>query len=181
MSNLFEQKKEEIKAAASQNIGKNGEPKKLFSKAQFNELAAAYLNSPDFVDHQVKSKDGELCVVETTPVKDFRDTIVGGIAKAAGLDKTEQEKLADSYQFSSKADYHSFMSNVIEAYAGECGRKFSLTPRSDMKASLTIETVPETTKVVKVVGTDKEKTVKYGEFRKVKVKSTCPDNLRQDL
>lgn len=181
MSSLFQQKKDEIKAAAEQNLNKKGEPKRGFSKTQFNELAAAYLNSPEYVEQQLKTKDGKASIVESTPVKDLRENIIGGIAKAAGLDKAEQEKLVNEYQFSTKADYHSFVSNTVEAYAGECKRKFTFNPRTDMSGSIVIETVPEVTKEVKIVGSDKTKKVKYGQYQKVKAKSTCPKGLRKDL
>ena len=177
---LFEQKKEEIKAGAMQHVNKEGKPIKGFSKSQFNELAAAYLNSPEYVDSQLKTKDGKPTIVESTPVKDFRESIIGGIAKAAGLDKSEQDKLVESYQFSSKTDYHSFVNNTVEAY-GKCQRKFNFNPRTNMIASIVFETIPEVTKEVKVVGTDTKKRVKYGEYLKVKSKSTCPKNLRTDV
>lgn len=181
MSSLFQQKKEEIAALAKQSLNKNGQPKRTFSKTQFNDLAAAYLNSPDYVDEQLKTKAGEATIVETTPVKDFRESVIGGIAKAAGLDKSEQEKLVDSYQFSGKTDYHSFMSNVIEAYASDdCYSKFTMNPRTNMVGSIVIETVPATTKEVKTVSSGEVKTVHYGEYRKVKAKSTCPKGLRSN-
>lgn len=181
MASLFEQKKAEITEAAMQNLNKNGEPKRSFSKSQFNELTAAYLNSPEYVETTMKTKDGSPVLVESTPVKDFRENIIGGITKAAGLDKDDQQKMIDEYTFSPKADYHSFMSNVIEAYAGECHHKFAFNPRADLTGSVLIETVPEVTKTVKVPGTDTEKTVHYGQYRKIKAKSTCPGNLREDV
>lgn len=181
MSTLFEQKKEEIRAEAMQRLNKKGEPKKAFSKTQFNELSAAYLNSPDYVDKQLKTKDGASIISETTPVKDLRENIIGGIAKAAGLDKTEQEKLINEYQFSPKADYHSFVSNVVEAYTGDACRKFVFTPRTDLKGSITIDTVPAVTKEVTVPGSGEKKTVQFGQYRKVKAKSTCPENLKEDM
>lgn len=181
MATLFEQKKAAIREEAMKHTNKNGEPTRGFSKSQFNELAAAYLNSPDYVDSQLKTKDGQATIVETTPVKDFRENIIGGIAKAAGLDKAEQEQLVNDYQFSPKADYHSFVNNTIEAYAGEAGRKFTFTPRTDMSGSIVIETIPEVTKEVTIVGSDEKKTVKYGQYKKIKAKSTCPKHLRQDI
>lgn len=181
MASLFSQKKEEIKAEAMQRLNKKGEPKRSFSKTQFNELAAAYLNSPEYVDQKIQTKEGKSTIVETTPVKDFRENIIGGIAKAAGLDKAEQQKLVEEYTFSPKADYHSFVSNTVEAYAGECCRKFTFTQRPDMNGSIVIDTIPEVTKEVTVVGSDTKKKVKYGEYRKVKAKSTCPKNLRTDV
>ena len=180
MATLFEQKKAAIREEAMKHVNKNGEPTRGFSKSQFNELAAAYLNSPDYVDTQLKTKDGAVTIVETTPVKDFRENIIGGIAKAAGLDKAEQQKLVDEYQFSPKADYHSFVSNTVEAYAGDACRKFTFTQRPDMNGSVVIEKIPETVKEVTVVGSDTKKKVNYGEYRKVKAKSTCPKNLRSD-
>lgn len=181
MATLFEQKKAAIREEAMKHVNKNGEPTRGFSKSQFNELAAAYLNSPDYVDTQLKTKDGAATLVETTPVKDFRENIIGGIAKAAGLDKAEQEQLVNSYQFSPKADYHSFVNNTIEAYAGDACRKFTFNQRPDMAGSIVIETIPEVTKEVSVVGSDVKKNVKYGQYKKVKAKSTCPKHLREDV
>lgn len=181
MASLFEQKKAEFKEAAQQNLNKEGKPKRSFSKTQFNELAAAYLNSPEYVDTVRATKDGEVTLTETTPVKDFRESVIGGIAKAAGLDRSEQEKLVNEYQFSAKTNYHSFVSNTIEAYAGECQHKFTLTPRADMTGSIQIDDVEEVTKTVKVPGTGEEKKVHYGAYRKVKAKSTCPANLKEDV
>lgn len=179
---VFEQKKAEIKEEAMKHLNKKGEPTRGFSKSQFNELAAAYLNSPEYVDTQVKTKNGEIVVVETTPVKDLRENIIGGIAKAAGLDKAEQEQLIENYEFSRKADYHSFVNNTLEAYAGDAKRKFNFTARPAMStSSIVIETIPEVVKEVSVVGSDVKKKVKYGQYLKVKAKSTCPKHLRTDV
>lgn len=176
----FQEKKDEIKQQAMQSLNKKGEPKKTFSKSQFNELTAAYLNSPEYVETQVKIKDGAPSIMETNPVEDLRSDVIGGIAKAAGLDKAEQEKLVNEYQFSSKTDYHSMFSNVLEAYTGECTRKFKFTARPDLDASFTLETIPEATKEVKAPGSDTSKQVRFGAYRKLKAKSTCPKNLRED-
>lgn len=181
MASLFEQKKTEIAEAAKQTLNKNGEPKRSFSATQFNELAAAYLNSPEYVDTIIKTKDGETVLQETTPVQDFRKSVIGGIAKEAGLDAAEQDKLVESYQFSPKTDYHSFVSNTIEAYAGDCQRKFKMRPKPDMEGSIQINVIPEVTKDVKVVGSDEVKKVHYGQYRKLKASSTCPKNLRETV
>ena len=181
MATLFEQKKEELRKEVLDKTPAGKEPKRVFSKQGFNDLATAYMNSPEYVDSSVKSKDGQAVVVETTPVKEIRESIIGGIAKAAGLDKAESAKLVESYQFSPKTDWHSMVSNTIEAYAGDALRKFTFIPRADMKGSIEIKNVEKEVKEVRVPGADNvRKKVEYGAHRKVKVKSSCPSNLKKD-
>ena len=169
----FADKKDEImKASSSSN-------RKTFNTQDFNELGTALLNEPDYVSTIVVTKNGEYAEEDTTPIKDLRKGLIGGVLKAAGHDTAEQEKFVDEYQFPVLPLYP-YISEVIEQNL-RCGKALTLRPKADLRATITMESKDEEIKETKVPATGDVRKTKMGAYKKVKVKSTCPANLREKL
>ena len=169
----FTEKKDEIMKACE------GSSRKTFNAQEFNELGTALINEPDYVARVAVTKNGVFTEEDTTPVKDLRKSIIGGVLKAAGHDAAEQEKFVNEHQFSTLPLYP-VVSEMVEQYL-RAGKAFVLKPKADLRASVTLEDRPEEIKEVKVPSTGDARKTKLGAYKKVKVKSTCPSNLRKKM
>lgn len=172
MGKFLDKKDEIIKASSASS-------RKTFNAQEFNELATALLNEPDYVSTIAVTKNGEYAEEDTTPVMDLRKGLIGGVLKAAGHDAAEQEKFVKEHQFST-LPLHGYMSEVVEQYL-RCGKALTLRPKSDLRATITLEDKQEEVKEVKVPATGDVRKTKLGAYKKVKVKSTCPANLREKM
>lgn len=170
---IFEDKKQEIINARAASA------RKTFNAEQFDELGTALLNEHDYVANVAKQTKDGFQEQETTPVKDFRKSVIGGIMKAAGHDADETKKYVEEYKFSTIPLYP-VVSEMVEQYM-RCGKAFVFKPKSDMRASITMDEKPEEVKEVKVPSTGEVIKTKMGAYKKVKVKSTCPANLRNKV
>ena len=169
----FAEKKEEIKKACE------GSSRKTFNAQEFNELGTALLNEPDYVVKVAVTKNGVFSEEETTPIRDLRKALIGGVLKAAGHDSAEQEKFVNEHQFST-LPLHGAVSEMVEQYV-RAGKAFVFKPKADLRASITLEAKPEEIKEVKVPSTGEVRKTKLGAYNKVKSKSTCPSNLRTKM
>lgn len=150
--------------------------RKTFNEAEFNELASALLNEPDYTVTVATTQKGQYSEKETTPVAALRKAIIGGILKDAGHDAAEQQKYIDEYKFG-KLPLYPVVSEVIEVYM-DCGKAFALQPKKDMRATFSIDHQEEEVKEVKAPKTNDISKKRYGAYRKVKAKSTCPAHLK---
>ena len=153
--------------------------RKTFNESEFNELGTIMMNEPDYTVTVASTVKGEYSEKETKPVADLRKAIIGGIMKEAGHDTAEQQKFIESYQFN-KLPLYPVVSELLEQYM-DAGKAFTMQPKSDMRATMIIETQPEEVKDVSAPSSNETKRKLYGEYRKVKVKSTCPSNKKTDL
>lgn len=169
----FAEKKEEIMKAASASS------RKTFNAQEFNELGTALLNEADYVSKVAVTKNGVHSVEERTPVKDLRKSMIGGVLKAAGHDTAEQEKFVNEHQFNTLPLYP-VVSEMVENYM-RCGKSFTLVPKEDMRATIKMESKDEEIKETKAPSTGIVSKTKLGAYKKVKVSSTCPSNLRQKM
>lgn len=169
----FAEKKEEITKASSASN------RKTFNAQEFNELATALINEPDYEVVISTTKNGEYAEETTTPIKDLRKPLIGSVMKSAGHDSAETEKFVAEHQFPTLPLY-GFVSEAVEQYM-RCGKAMTLRSKSDMKATITLEDKPEEIKEVKVPATGEVRKTKLGAYKKVKVKSTCPSNLRKKM
>lgn len=167
----FAEKKQEIKAKAAASN------RKTFNEQEFNELATALMNEPDYTTTISQTVKGEHSEKEIYPVKDLRKSIIGSVAKAAGCDTADQAKLIDEHQFSTLPIYN-YVAEVVEEYI-DANKSFALLPRTDMRATISIAPQDEEIKEVKSPKTGEVSQRKYAAYRKVKVKSNCPQNLRE--
>ena len=169
----FAERKNAIKEAAKASN------RKTFNEAEFNDLVAALMNEPDYVVTVATTQKGEYSEKETQPVAALRKAIIGGILKEAGHDSAEQQKYIEEYKFG-KLPIYPVISEAIETYM-DCGKSFTLQPKGDMRASISIETQDEEVKEVKAPRTNDVTMKRYGKYRKVKVKSTCPPHLKSNV
>lgn len=172
MSTFDEVKKEILDAAKVSN-------KSTFSESAFNRLTSALVNEAGYQATIATSKKGD--ETETIePVKEFRKSVIGGIAKSAGADDAEVASMIENYKFSPNTPWYPVVSEAI-TNSMEAGKSFTFLPKQDMNCTLKIETKKETVKLVGAPNTAKEdrKPVLYGQFRKITSTSTCPENLRK--
>ena len=142
--------------------------KKTFNQNLFNELATTMLNDPGYEKTEMQKKGGELVQTESQPIADLRKAIIGSVAKAGGCDAAEQEKLIEEHQFP-KLPMYDFVESALREYL------------ENMQATLEMVTVKPAVKDVRKPGATETKKQRQGEFKKLKAKSTCPDNLKEDL
>ena len=153
--------------------------KKTFNENYFNEIATAILNDPDYEKEEVVTKKGELETVKSTPIKDLRKAIIGSVAKAAGSDAAEQEKLINEHQFG-KLPMYDYVDSTLQEYLS-IGKKFQLGRKENFQGTIEFIKQAPTVKDVKRPGSEETKKQRQGEYIKLKAKSTCPDNLKEDL
>lgn len=169
----FTEKKNEIKAKAAASN------RKTFNEQEFNELATALINEPEYTTTVSQTVKGEYSEKEIAPVKDLRKSIIGSVAKAAGCDTADQAKLIEEHQFPTLPIY-GYIAETVENYI-DANKAFALLPKKDMRATIFIDPQDEETKEVKSPKTQEVSKRKYSAYRKVKVKSNCPANLRTDV
>ena len=155
----------------------NTSTKKVFNEQTFNAVASALLNDPSYEEEVVVMKDGKLEKKTVNPIADLRKGIITGIAKSAGADSAETAKLVEEHQFSEKLPWHGYMASTLEQYMS-LGKPVTLHKKEDMNASIYIEPQEECVKEVSAPGSTDKMRVRYGAYRKVKVSSNCPNNLR---
>lgn len=153
--------------------------KKIFNESYFNELSTALLNDPDYEKVEMVTKKGELTEITTTPIVELRKALIGSVAKAAGSDAAEREKLIAEHQFPKLAMYD-YVDSALQEYLG-LGKKFVFSRKENFQGSIEASVQKACVKDVKAPGSDVSKKQRQGEFVKLKAKSTCPSNLKQDL
>lgn len=154
--------------------------KKTFNRTYFNELATAMLNDAEYEKTELKPKNGELVTETSTPIADLRKSLIGSVAKSAGCDTAEQEKLVAEHQFPTLPLYD-FVEASVREYVVEVGKKFPLARQENMQASIEAVSVKATIKDVRRPGASETTKQRQGEYIKLKAKSTCPDNLKENL
>lgn len=169
----------ETKQKMLDEFKKQEKPKVTFNESYFNELATALVNTADYQKTELIRKNGEMVEVVSEPVKDFRKPIIGSVAKAAGCDAADVEKLVETHQFPTIPMYD-IVDSVLKEYM-RCGKKFQFSNEDDFEGSIELSNQPATIKDVRKPGSDVVKKQKQEEYMKLKSKSTCPANRRKDL
>jgi hypothetical protein len=154
--------------------------KKTFNENYFNELGTALLNDPSYEKVELKVKNGELTESKSTPITDLRKNLIGSVAKAAGCDSAEQEKLVAEHQFP-KLPLYDYVESTVREYVVGTGKKFPFARQENMQAAIEATTIPATIKEVRRPGETEKKKQRQGEYIKLRAKSTCPDNLKENL
>ena len=153
--------------------------KKTFSRAYFDTLATALMNDPEYEKIELKQKNGELVNETTTPMADLRKAVIGSVAKAAGADAAEQERLVDEHTFPTLPLYD-FVESSVREYLS-LGKKFTFARQEDFSGSLETTRVPAVIKEVHKPGSTEKVKQRQGEHTKLKAKSTCPANLKTNI
>lgn len=153
--------------------------KKTFNRTYFDVLGTALINDASYEKSELKAKNGELVSEVTTPMADLRKAIIGSVAKAAGSDTAEQEKLIEEHQFPTLPLYD-FVEASIREYCST-GKKFVFARQNDFQGAIEMERIPATIKDVRKPGSDVKVKQRQGEHVKLKAKSTCPANLKVNI
>lgn len=153
--------------------------KSTFSERAFNQLTSAMVNEMGYQATIATSKKGDE-TENIEPVKEFRKSVIGGIAKSAGADDAEVNEMINNYKFSPNTPWYPIVSEAI-TNSMEAGKAFTMLPKADMNCTLKIEEKAEQVKMVGKPGTpeNEKKPVLYGKFRKIVSTSTCPDSLKK--
>ena len=168
----------ETKKRLEDEISKSTQ-KKTFNRTYFDMLGTAILNDAGYEKTELKSKGGELVEEKTTPIADLRKSIIGSVAKSAGCDAAEQERLIADHQFPTLPVYD-YVESSLREYL-DLGKNFPLARQNDFQAALEMESIAATVKDVRVPGSNETHKQKQGAHRKLKAKSTCPKNLRTNI
>jgi hypothetical protein len=168
----FEETKKKIVEEGSSN-------KKTFNESYFNELATALLNDPEYEKTEMVTRKGELTPISSRPIAELRKGMIGGVAKAAGADAAEQEKLIAEYQFP-KLPMYDYVDSALHEYLG-LGKKFPLSRKENFQGSIEFTEQKACIKDVKAPGSTVSKKQRQGDYIKLRAKSNCPDNLKSDL
>lgn len=127
--------------SSSVYVTKSGKPKKTFSKTDFDSLAKALLNTPDFKSTYYGTKAGEVTTKDVYPVKQYRESLKR-ILVDYGVDSQEAAKFVSDYTFTNVDGLYEFISEILYQYM-DAGKKFDFPTREDFKASITIKNVEE--------------------------------------
>lgn len=160
-------------------VEENGSGKKTFNESYFNQIATAIMNDPEYEKVELVKKHGELVESKSTPVADLRKAIIGSVAKAAGADAAEQEKLVAEHQFGTLPMYD-YVDSTLHEYLS-LGKKLPLSRKENFQGSIEFAPQDACVKEVKKPGATESKKQRQGAFIKLKAKSTCPSNLKTDL
>lgn len=166
----FREKFNEVKtgAEASKRV--------TFSEADFNALGTALLNEHDYETEYSTVKNGEHTIQNIKPIEGLRESVIGSVLKAAGVDAADRAKIIQEHQFPTLPLYKP-VSEMMEKYL-DAGKAFTFVPKDDLIATLTMQTVPEEIKEVRAPMSNESTTKRYAEHRIIKCKSNCPSHRK---
>lgn len=176
MAKNFNEVFEEIKANVSTSA--SGKQVKSFSRSDFDKLAKAFLNTPDYTMESVSQKAGELVRKTHEPVKALRG-MIQKILLDFGVDKQEAERvLTDAYEIRSVEGIYELCSELVYQYAN-AGKKFDFITREDFAGSILLKEVEEATSTHKDIRTKEEFQVHKKAHKVLDKKSKVPSWLKE--
>jgi len=154
---------------------------KSFSRADFDKLMTAYLNTPEYSAETAKIREGNLVVDEIYPVKAFR-SMLKEILKSFGIDEQEASNIIEKYKFkeSQGKTFYDLFTEVMYQYMS-AGKKFDLITKKDFKGGMLIEDVKGSVSDYKAPRSGEVGKVKKEDHRKLKAKSKVPKWLKDKL
>lgn len=169
---------EEIKANVS--TSKSGKPVKSFSRSDFDKLAKAYLNSPDYVIEAAGTKGGEMVTKQIESVKLFRG-MIQRILIDFGVDKQEAATILDASKEIKNVDgIYELCSELVYQYMN-AGKKFDFITREDFAGSLTLKEMGETTTEHTDIRTKEKYKISKKPHKLLDKKSKAPSWLKKRL
>lgn len=178
MAKTFNEVFEEIKSNIS--VSASGKPVKTFSRSDFDKLAKAFLNTPDYKLETVSLKGGELVDKEVEPVKQLRG-MIKRILLDFGVDKQEAERvMTDAYEIHNVDGLYEFVSELLYQYMNT-GKKFDFLTREDFAGSILLKDVAETTSTHKDIRTKEEFQVHKKAHKVLEKKSKVPKWLKSRI
>lgn len=174
MSKTFTEVFNEIKEGLTYSA--KGKAVKTFSRTDFDKLAKAFVNSPDYTTTVASMKGGEMQTREVKPVEGFRG-MIQAILRDFGVDKAEAERvMSDTYSIKSVNGLYEFVSELIYAYM-DAGKKFEFLSKEDFIGSISVDDVDEIEKdytIKKKDGSVNTYKVNKKAHKVLNKKSKCP-------
>lgn len=178
MAKTFEEVFNEIKGSV--HLSKKGKVVKLFSRADFDKLAKALVNTPEYTVKTYSTKEGNLVEKEIKPIEKFRN-VIQAVLKDFGVDSQEAAKVLDkSYEIKNVDGLYELCSELIYAYIS-AGKKFDFITKADFAGSLTLDEISESIGEVTSVKTREKSMVKKKAHKILSKKSKCPKWLKSKV
>jgi hypothetical protein len=175
MAKTFNEVFEEIKSNVS--VSASGKPVKSFSRSDFDKLAKAYVNTPDYTVESVSLKGGELVKKEIKPVEQLRG-MIQRILVDFGVDKQESARIMDSsYEIRNVDGVYELCSELVYQYAN-AGKKFDFITREDFAGSVLLNDIEAGVSKHKDIRTGAEFEVEKKAHKVLKAKSKVPKWLK---
>ena len=172
-TDVFEQIKAEASKTRLNKEGNEVSKALTFSRTDFEKLAKAYVNTPEYITEHVALKEGELVKTEITPVKEFRG-MIKLILEDFGVDKQESERImTDAYQLRNVKGLYHFVSELLYSYM-QAGKKFDFITKEDFMGSIFTQDCEEGIKEYNNPKTGEKVNVKREKHSVLKVKAKCP-------
>lgn len=156
-----------------------GKPRKSFSKADFEKVAKAYMNTPELEVIKVQKKGDSFTETPVKPVKAFRQ-IIEKVLRDFGVDKADAAKvLEEGYEIKTAAGLYEFVSELIYTYM-DAGKKFDFMTKEDFIGGISLDTVDEVKDKLFTMK-DKDGNIKgeylvsTGKHKQLVKKSKCPE------
>jgi hypothetical protein len=175
MTKTFNEVFEEIKSNVS--VSASGKPVKSFSRSDFDKLAKAFVNTPEYTLEAVSLKGGELVKKEIKPVLDFRG-MIQRILLDFGVDKQEAARILDeTYEIRNVDGMYELCSELVYQYAN-AGKKFDFITREDFAGSILLKDVAAGVSKHKDIRTGAEFEVEKKAHKVLEKKSKVPKWLK---
>lgn len=160
--------------------------RKTFNRQDFDTLAKAFINTPDYETTIVKKRhdDGTIETEVIKPVERFRKNFLKPILKEFGVDAAEL-KYVDEMEIDRVKDLYPFMMELMFQYM-KTGRQLDFLPKEDFEGSCMLETVKEQVKEYRPPATEQNpepQSVRkcIEEHLVIKAKTRAPKNKKKNL
>lgn len=160
--------------------------RKTFNRQEFDSLARAFINTPDYEMEVIKKRNDDGTVEKETvkPVEQFRKNFLRPILKEFGVDNEELKNL-DDFEIQRVKALYPFMMELLFQYM-KTGRQLDFIPKEDFEGSCQLEEIDEQIKEYKPPVT--EQNPEPQSVRKcieqhlvLKAKTRAPKNKKRDL
>lgn len=165
---------QEIKDSVA--VSKSGKPLRYYSRSDFDKLAKAYFNTPDYEIEAVSMKDGKPEKKKLKPVKEFR-TFIRKVLIDFGVDKQEADRVIDNYEFRSVEGVYELCSELVSMFAS--AKKFDFIKKDDFTGSIYIKDVEPTVTTHRDLQTKKPFKVSKKAHKVLVKKSSTPSWLKK--
>lgn len=144
MAKTFQEVFNEIKENVT--VSKTGKKVKSWSRQDFNKMAKAFLNTPEYTFQKAVAKGDTYETVDVMPVKEFRK-MIQSILKDFGVDKAESERVLTETELVKNADaMYELVSELIYQYLA-ADKKFDFVQRADFSGAIKLKDIEEITSV----------------------------------
>ena len=170
---------------AKKKIDKKGVEKFVynrFNKKTYTNLLRAMMNDPNLKMVTVKLKKGDIDTTDDIMVSQLFREFLKGVLIKAGVDASDASAvMSEDFTIDNADGLYEFFATSLYLYMNS-GNKFDLIPTPELKASIYLDTIPESSKTAEVRDPKTKESMGTFETTKkahkvVKVKSSCPSWL----